>query len=287
MRKGTLRLWTCWSLGFALGTLPSLAGAQSGSEIMRQALDAQAERLSSIENITLTQEVMGMETTLYMEKRDVEGTPVLMPVSVSMGGTTNPIPQDVTQIDWTSPFQEAWIDRANLEGEEEIGGERAFVLAVDDFSGLELPGMPSGPGSPGDIEPRAVRMWLDADDFLVRKVTMDMDAQGPEGTPTPVHMEMIMEDYREVEGYLHPFVTRTVTQGLMGATDLDPEEVRAQLAELRSQLENVPEAQRAMVEGMLGAQIERLEGMLDEKGGMEMTITVKNLQVNQGPPGGG
>jgi len=100
-------------------------------------------------------------------------------------------------------------------------------------------------------------------------------------------MEMSLEDYREAEGYLHPFVTRTVMEGMMEAADLDEAEIRAQLDQMRAQLENIPQAQRAMVEGMLGAQIERLEKMLEGDGAMEMTITVKDIKVNQGPPGGG
>jgi len=76
-------------------------------------------------------------------------------------------------------------------------------------------------------------------------------------------------------------------EGMMDAADLDEAEVRAQLDQMRAQLENIPQAQRAMVEGMLGAQIERLEKMLEGDGSMEMTITVKDIKVNQGPPGGG
>jgi hypothetical protein len=38
-----------------------------------------------------------------------------------------------------------------------------------------------------------------------------------------------------------------------------------------------------MVEGMLNAQIERLESMASSQGGdMEMTITVKDIKVNAG-----
>jgi hypothetical protein len=48
----------------------------------------------------------------------------------------------------------------------------------------------------------------------------------------------------------------------------------------------MPEAQRAMLEGMLKPQIEQLEEMLGSEGGMEMTITVKEIKVNAGPPGG-
>jgi hypothetical protein len=96
-------------------------------------------------------------------------------------------------------------------------------------------------------------------------------------------MEVFMGDYREVDGYVHPFVTRTITQGLMESQDMDQEELQAQLDELRAQLESMPEAQRRMMEGMLNAQIEQLESMLGEEG-MEMVITVKELTVNSGLP---
>ena len=79
-------------------------------------------------------------------------------------------------------------------------------------------------------------------------------------------MELFMEDYREVDGYMHPFVTRMLTRGMMQAADLDQAEIEAQLAQLRAQLDQIPEAQRAMVEGMLNAQIERLESMAQLRG---------------------
>lgn len=278
------RAFRCAVIGIL--ALPVLGQAQSGPDIMRNAIGAQAERLAGIENVTITQEVMGMETALYMEKRDLEGTPVLVPVSVSMGGMTNPVPEEMSQADWASPFQEAWIERARLVGEETLAGRPVYVLAVEDFSGLEMPGMPAGTQGSPDVQPKSVQFWMDTDDYLVRRVSMDMESTAPDGTMTPVHMDMFMEDYREVDGYMHPFLTRTLTEGVMEAVDMDPEEVRAQLAQLRGQIENVPEAQRAMVEGMLNAQIERLESMLEGEGGMEMTITVKDIQVNRGRPGG-
>ena len=275
------------AVGLALALLPTLALGQTAAEIMERALEAQAERLSGIENITIVQEVMGMETAMYMEKRDMNGTPVLFPVSVSVGGMENPIPQEMAQTDWASPFQEAWVERAQLVGEEELDGVRVSVLAIDDFSGLEIPGMPGGSQASTDLRPTSIRFWIDTEDYLTRKVAMDMQGTGAEGAPAEVHMELFMEDYREVEGYVHPFVTRSVTEGMMEAADLDQEEIRAQLEEMKAQLESMPEAQRAMVEGMMSAQIERLEGMLGEGGGMEMTITVKDIKVNAGPPGGG
>jgi hypothetical protein len=272
-----------WAL-LVLVALPLQAGAQNARDLMQAAWESQIERLAGVENVTIVQEVMGMETTLRMEKRDMDGTPVLYPVSVSMGGMNTPIPQDMPQGDWARPFQEEWIERARLEGEETIDGHRTYVLAIDDFSGLEMPGVPgAGQGGP-EITPVSVRMWLDPDGYLTRKVVMDMEARQEDGTTSDVHMEMFMEDYREVEGYVHPFLTRTVTEGLMESADVDQEELRAQLAEMRAQLESMPEAQRRMMEGILNSQIEQMEGMLGGEGGMEFTITVKELRVNSGGP---
>ena len=52
--------------GMAVVAFPSLLVAQSGQELMRRALDAQAERLAGIENLTIVQEVMGMDAIPYL-----------------------------------------------------------------------------------------------------------------------------------------------------------------------------------------------------------------------------
>lgn len=260
---------------------PGMMAGQSAADLMRRALDAQVERLSGIENVTVTQEVMGMETTMYMEKREVDGIPILFPVTVSMAGMTNTVPQDMAQADWANPFQDEWVERARLLGEEAIDGHGTYVLAVEDFTGLEMPTIPGASGNPGDLHPTSVRFWLDQSDFVTRKVVMDLEGTGADGSPSKVHMELFLEDYREVDGYVHPFRTRTITQGLMEAVDMDPDEARAQLEQLKVQLDNMPQAQRAMMEGMLRSQIDRLEEML-EGGEMEITITVKEIKVNTG-----
>jgi len=78
-----------------------------------------------------------------------------------------------------------------------------------------------------------------------------------------------------------------ISKGLLGAVDVDQEQLRSQLEEMRKQLASMPEAQRAMVESMMGPQMERLEAMLSSpEGDMEMIITVTDLKVNAGPPRG-
>jgi hypothetical protein len=269
-----------------LAALPAIANAQTAAEWMSRAMAAQAGRLAGVENVTIVQDMMGMEMIMYMEKRDADGTPILIPISVTMGGMTNPIPQDMAQADWANPFQQEWVDRTRLVGRAELDGHAVRVFVVDDFSGLELPRLPQGGEGAMDFRPTSFRYSLDEEELVVRKVEMEGESLQADGSRSLVQLTMFMEDYREVDGYLHPFVTRTITEGVLEAANIDQEELQAQLEEMRAQLANMPEAQRAMLEGMLKPQIEQLEEMLGSEGGMEMTITVKEIKVNAGPPGG-
>jgi hypothetical protein len=287
MRRLKTRFHPLFFLLAGLSVLPGPAWAQDAAELLRRAAAAQSERLAGVENLTIVQEVMGAEMTMYLEKREAGGVPVLMPVSVKIGGVNNPIPQDMAQADWSNPVQEEWIDRTRLVGTDEVDGTSVYVFRMEDFTGLELPGLPSGSEGPQDFYPLFIEYSLGQEDFQPRQVVMEGEALKPDGSRAPVKTVMFMEDFREVDGYSHPFKTRAVTEGLVEAADVDREEIRAQLAEMRSQLENIPEAQRAMMEGMLNAQMEQLESMLGGEGGMEMLITVKSMRVNAGPPGGG
>ena len=261
-----------------LAVFPQLTRAQDAADLMRRAMAAQEERLAGVENLTIVQEMMGMEMSMYMEKRDAEGTPILVPVSVTVAGMTNAIPQDMAQADWSNPFQEEWVERTRLLGKEELDGQEVLVFMIDDFSGLELPGMPGAAGNADDFRPKSIRYSMVEEGFLLRQVEMDGEARQDDGTYAPVHMNMFMEDYREVDGYVHPFVTRVVTEGLLEAADVDREELQAQIAEMRAQMDNIPEGMRGMIQG----QIEQMVEMLGGDGTMEMTITVKELKVNAG-----
>ncbi len=287
MRTERILSRTLLVAALGIAGLPALARGQNAADLMRRAIAAQAERLSGVKDVTIVQEVMGMEMSMYMEKRDVGGTPVLMPVSMSMGGMFNPVPPEAAQADWSNPFQEEWIDRTRLVGTEEVDGHGVHVFLMDDFSGLDLPGMPAGGQGAEDFQPKSFRYSLDREGLFPRKVEMEGEATQQDGTQIPVKMIMFMEDYREVDGYLHPFRTRAITEGVMEAADIDRAELEAQLQEMRAQLASMPEAQRSMVEGMMKAQMDRIEGMLGEGGAMEMVITVRDLKVNAGPPKGG
>lgn len=68
-----------------------------------------------------------------------------------------------------------------------------------------------------------------------------------------------------------------------GMSEEDAAEARQKLAEMKAQMENMSEEQREMMERLMGPQMENLEKMVGS-GTFEMTLTVKDLKVNKGPP---
>ncbi len=281
MKKNRMPRWAALSV-VGLAILPSATSGQDAADLMRRAMAAQAERLSGVENVTIVQETMGMEMSMYMEKRDAGGTPILMPVSVTVAGMTNAVPQDMAQADWSNPFQEEWVEHTRFVGREDLDGETVLVFVIDDFSGIEVPEMPGAGDSGEDFQPKSFRYSMTDGDFLLRHVQMEGEAVQDDGSLAPVKMNMFLGDYREVDGYVHPFETRVITEGVLEAANVDRQEIQRQLEQMQAQLDQMPEAQRAMMEQMMGPQIEQLKEMLGGDGTIEMTLTVKELKVNAG-----
>jgi hypothetical protein len=251
---------------------------------MRRAAAAHEERLAGVENVTIVQDMMGMEATLYMERQDVGGTPTLVPVETRVSGMTVQVPE-MNNSQWSSAFQDEWIERTRAEGTEVVDGRTLQVLVMDDFTGLDLQEV-VGPGMDDrDFVPQRIRYLMDPSDLVVRRMTMEGEVERGDGRRQPFEMDMHMEDYREVEGYMHPFVTRIRNSGMMEAMDVDQEEMRAQLAQMRERWEAMPENQRGMMGGMIREQMERMEAMLGDDGSVEIVMTVRELRVNAGRPG--
>ena len=141
-------------------TLPFPLAAQSGPDLMRRAAAAHEERLAGVENVTIVQDMMGMEATLYMERQDVGGTPTLVPVETRVSGMTVQVPE-MNNSQWSSAFQDEWIERTRAEGTELVDGRTLQVLVMDDFTGLDLSQM-SGPGTEDmEILPRRIPYLMD------------------------------------------------------------------------------------------------------------------------------
>lgn len=271
---------------FVLLVLAPIASAQSAQEVLHDALSRYAADMTGVENYTITQSVMGTETMIYAER--TEGAAPLdytftsyvvtsdgareIGISEEDGGTMNPY-----------LMLERIAEEARYAGTEDVDGERAHAIAVDNFSKVarDLDLMPEQADAEFDIE--TVTFYIDTDDHRARKMTMQ-GTMTRDGRTSPVTVETQFLDYRTVDGFTTPFRTVMEVQGMEG--QMDPEErenARRQLEEAEQQMKSMPEAQRTMMERMMGDRLEQLREMLGGEGfTFEMEVT--DVKVNAGPP---
>ena len=252
--------------------LPSGATAQSAKKILMTSLEKYEQRMEGIENYTTVQKTMGFETELtFVRTKDDEGRTVFVPKGredASSGGMSN--------------FYRMYpkiAERAELEGTESVDGEQCHVLAISDFSGLDLDEQMEM-GDRGDFVPKTGLLYVDTDDHLIRKMELGGEITR-DGQTSPMTAVTVLSDYREVEGMLHPFQLHITATGLAaGMSEEEMEEARRGLAEMEKNLEGMDATQRAMVERMMGGQMEKLRKML-ESGQFEITVVTKEVRVNE------
>lgn len=250
--------------------LPSHATAQSAEEILMASLEEYEQRMEKIQNYTIVQETMTFENELTFVRADLDGRTVFVPKGQdkASGGISN--------------FYRMYpkiAERAELEGTESVDGERCFVVAINDFSGLDLD-QEMAMGDQGDFVPKAGLLYVDTDDHLIRKMKMEGEITR-DGKTSPMTAVTVLSDYREVEGMLHPYLMQITATGLAaGMSEKEAEEARRNLAEMEEKLEGMDPNQKAMVERMMGGQMDKLRKML-ESGQFEITVVTKEVRVNE------
>ncbi|HSK18467.1 MAG TPA: hypothetical protein VK912_04965 [Longimicrobiales bacterium] len=261
--------------------VPTSAASQtSAAEMLEAALAHHESRTSGIENYTIVQNVMGMESTIYYERETVNGRTVFRPRHMTVGGQSMPV--DNEEAGTPHEMLASAVEHAKLEGTETVQGRTTHVLAIDDLSAV--PGLAPLPEEAGDMELRRATLYLDAADHVVRKMMME-GTTTVDGRTQPITMEVQLEDYRDIEGLLHPFRSvMKMTGPAPGMSPADIEQARRSFEEMKAAMAKMSDAERKMMEGMMKPQMERLEKMLSG-GGMEFVVEVTDLRVNTGPPG--
>lgn len=267
------------TVAVAAGTaLAAPVQAQNAQDVLQTALDRYVERTQGVEDYTITYGgIMGTgDITTYFEKEVVDGFPIFRPVSVEG------LP-DESSTDW-DPYRQfpEIAERADYGGTEEIDGVSAHVVSIDDFEGLDF--TPPNAGA-GEFEPETMTLWIDDADWLIRRMRIEGSA-AIEGEARPLTMVATLRDYRTVEGMPFPYETAIAVEGALAASGMSDEEAaeaRRKLEQMQEQMENMPEQQREMMERLMGPQMENLENMIGS-GTFEMTLQVKDLRVNTGPP---
>lgn len=266
-------------------TLPGPLVAQTAEQVLSQALDRYEQRMAGVQDVTIQQEVMGFSSTVYLVRETVDGRAVLRPRTVQAAAGVEMDPtEDLSEV-WADPgalFDEH-AHRWTLEGESTVGDRPAWRLELTDFTGIDW--AETAPGQDEPFEPTRMVIELDRERFVPLTMLMEGEVLDA-GEAHPVRVNVRFEDYREVDGYLHPF--RTVTETDLAETGLSPEEVaeaQQALEELREHLRGMPEEQRRMMESAMGDQLQQLERMAAGDG-FEVEVVVTDLRVNAGPPGG-
>jgi hypothetical protein len=179
-------------------------------------------------------------------------------------------------------------DRFRVVGSGDIEGRPAWILEATDPDGIDV----------GDDEfaPRSIRFHMDRADYVIRRVEMEGDMD-MEGERRPVTVVVQLDDYRDVQGLLHPFHTTIAFEGMnTGMSDEEAaemseqmEQARRQMAEMKEQLAQLPPEQRQMIEqqmermgGMPGMQ--QMEARMDALAAGRMETVVQEVRVNEGPP---
>jgi hypothetical protein len=261
-----------------LVVLSASAPAQSVDQIVKSARDAAVRRAQGINNYLVVEVVGTVETTQYYEKQVVDGFPVFVSRQVGQLGVMGGIPgrtggagnSETARRSANVFTSDQFARAAKLDGVEDIDGSRSYKLVIDDVASVPAINEMSGTGP---VKAKRVTIWLDVAQYVPRKMEMLADLT-MNGATREITVSMLLQDYRTVEGVLHPFKTVVKNEGLQDA--ITPEQ-RRQMAEARARIAALPDAQRAIAERM----IPNLDALGDEG----IVTTVKSLKANTPPPG--
>lgn len=185
-------------------------------------------------------------------------------------GATSSLQPSLAQLDTLAQV-------ATYEGTETVDGRRCHVLRVDDLSALssaQMPGMDDETTDQGSM-----RMYIDAERSV--PLRMDMEVQVTQnGEPQTVRPQIRFSDYRTADGLTLPWMMEMTMENVNAS--ISPEEreqARQSLEELEARMNELPEAQRRMMAGMMEGQMEQLRSMLED-GSIRFAVEVQNVQVN-------
>lgn len=251
--------------------------AQSVADIVERMYDSYERQAAGVDNYTLVQSVLGIETTSYFQKEVVDGRPVFMLRDSGTGGLSFSLGDEQAGVGDFFLWGDELIEHGRYAGQEQIGASAVHVLAVDDLSQLDI----AQPTTPDDMEfePRTARIFVDDALMVPRRMEFVGDARTNTG-PHEVTVRIDLENYLPIESLLVPYKTVVNIEGLGAA--IDPE-MRAQLEEMERQLAAMPADQRQMMERMLGPQMEQIQQLMAGGGdAMTIEVTVVDVVLNAG-----
>ncbi len=266
----------------------SIAGAMTADKVIENWIASYEKEMKDVEDFTIVSESPSQRNINYHKRVVISGRTVYKTRSETevMGIKSVSIYDGVYQwwvedgkpkkekMDY-SPYQTVKnlkTAQVKYAGTEKIDGHKTHILDIKDLNEMM--------GAEG-MQKVSGRFWVDAKDWVIRKMEIDMEIEDEKGEKRPVKATIKMEDFRKVNGMLMPY--RTVMTVPM-PTELTPEEeqeMRKGLEEAQKALAEMSPEERAMMEKIMGPQIEMMQKML-ASGGIEIVTVVKDVKVNTG-----
>lgn len=266
------------------------AHAQDAASILAKAREMQLARWDGVKNYTVQQTVAGTTAVIYYERVDESSFRVVPQRELerrlaAANGAHSMTAAEVAAItdrkgDGTianfDDIQEL-AKSARVLGKETIGARSGYHLKADNVDRVEQMGDQS-------VDFDTFELWIDTSDYVPLKMLIHGTATGPGGS-RPIVVDMEFSDYRKVaDSKLYEAYRTTMSMGGV----MDPkqqkelQESMKNLKEMEAQLAAMPDAQRKMMERMMGPKIEMMKKMASG-GAVEVVTEVASIKVNTGP----
>lgn len=165
--------------------------------------------------------------------------------------------------------------RAKFEGKEKVDGVTTNHISMSDLS------LKQKTDDGGEMTIKRIHVWMDEEYFKRRKMRLEGTVR-QDGKTQDIFIERLNQDYRRVgDSYMYePYKEVLSVGGVL--TDKQRGELakaQEQLKDFDKQLAAMPADQRAMMERMVGPQIEQLRN-LTENGAVTIEVVTNKITIN-------
>ncbi len=249
-----------------------LTAAQGGDPEAREIIQSWQDHYEeSIENIDDYVVVMDQQTVYYKKAWD-NGRPYFKSRLKDSDQQEVTSGSNLTDAEVFSHVYEAVMTDGEYKGIDEVNGNQVHVVYVEKAENIV-----DEPWAPHTFEDVYIR--IDPENWVLRELEYKMHIEY-EGEDRVINQVFQQRDYRDVKGMQYPYETAIIIRGL-ALTEEERREAEEGLAEFERRLEEMPEAQRRMLEQMAGDQIEQFRQMLEDDL-YETVNRVREVRVNTG-----
>jgi outer membrane lipoprotein-sorting protein len=267
-------------------SLFSQAEAMTAERVIENMIASYERQMKGVEDFTIVSEMANQGITTYHKRAVVRGKVVYkIRTETEVMGTKNVTIYDGDYYWWVedgklkkekmdSPhaiLENLKAAQVRYAGTEKIDGHKTHILDVRDLNTV----------MGGEMQKVSGKLWVDASDWVIRKMEMDWEIEDDRGQKDVVKFISMAEDFRKVNGMLIPHRTVTTTPSMPKLSPKEEQELREKLAEIKRELEEMPPDERKMFEAMIKPKMEQIEKLLAGSR-IEVAVVVKDVKVNSG-----